>query len=179
GPVLELGCGIGRISLWLAHTHPVWAIDSDPALVDEVRRRAEREGLQVRAGRVDARELSIDQDFGLILAPLHLAQELDPDGRRRMLARAAAHLAPGGVLAATLIERDEVAGPPGKMALDRKLVPDMREYNGWVLSSRPLAVDRDEDAISVDRLREVVSPQGRHQTRVHTSRFNLVTPTRL
>ncbi len=179
GPVLELGCGIGRVALWLARTNPTWAIDIDPVLVDEVRARAERKGATVRAGRADAAEFSIGQSFGLIIAPLHLAQELEPEGRRRMLTRCAAHLAPAGVLAATLIGPEEVAGPPGKLALNREVVPDMREFDGWVLSSRPLAVDRSPDAISVDRLREVVSPDGRHQTRVHTNRFNLVPPTRL
>jgi SAM-dependent methyltransferase len=177
GPVLELGCGIGRVALHLARRgHAVWGVDVEPALVDSVRTSAERERVSLHAGVADASELSIDRRFGLIVAPMQLAQELDPEGRRDMLRRCAEHLLPGGLLAAAIVDPEEVTRPHGQQALDRDAIPDVRERDGWVLSSRPLAVERGPEELSVERLREVVSPEGRLQTRVHITTMRLVPP---
>ena len=41
GPVLELGCGTGRVALHLARRGgEVWAVDADPSLLDALRARA-------------------------------------------------------------------------------------------------------------------------------------------
>jgi SAM-dependent methyltransferase len=177
GPVLELGCGIGRVALALARRgHDVWGVDVDLALVDAIRARAERERVTLHTGCADVRELSIGHRFGLILAPMQLVQELDGDGRRRMLRRCADHLLPGGILAAAVLDPEAITRPLGYQGLTRDAVPDIRERDGWVLSSRPLVVERGPDELSVERLREVVSPDGRLRTRVHITRVALLAP---
>ncbi len=177
GPVLELGCGIGRIALRLARRGAsVWGVDVDPELIETIRAAAERERITLRAGCADVRELSIGRAFALILAPMQLAQELDAEGRRAMLARCAAHLLPGGVLAVALLDPDEIAHPFGHQPELRDAVPDIRERDGWVLSSRPLAVERRPHELAVERLREVVSPEGWLRTRVHITTFALLPP---
>ena len=60
GPVLELGCGTGRVALHLARRgHRVTGIDSDAALVGELRQRASAEALPVRAEQADAATFSL------------------------------------------------------------------------------------------------------------------------
>src|SRR2546423_499538 len=62
----------------------------------------------------------------------------------------------GGVLAAALADPFEGipaddAGPP---------LPDVREQEGWVFSSTPVAVRTEGARTAIDRVRQAVSPQG-------------------
>ena len=112
GPVLELGCGTGRVALHLAgRGHEVWAVDADAALLEALQARAAAQGLSVRAVCADVRALELDREFELILAPMQLLQMLgSAAARRAALERAAGHLAPGGRLAAAIVE------PPSRHA---------------------------------------------------------------
>ena len=114
GAVLELGCGSGRVALHLARReHEVWAVDADPALLEVLESRASTEGLAVRAHLGDVRALELDREFGLAIAPMQVMQMLGGEGSRHAaLERAAGHLAPGGRLAAAIVERpaDSVEG---------------------------------------------------------------------
>jgi SAM-dependent methyltransferase len=156
GPVLELGCGTGRVALHLARRgHPVVGIDSDADLIAELRERAANEGLDVGAEQADAAGFSLDQSFGLIVAPMQLVQLLPgADSRRQCLRAAAAHLAPEGVVALAVVETGVTTVPPSP------LLPDVRERDGWVYSSMPLGAIREEDSLLVERLRQTVDPDG-------------------
>src|SRR5207253_3406696 len=83
GPVLELGCGTGRVSLHLARRgHRVVGLDREPVLLAAL---ADRGGdLPVRTLEADAREFALDEPADLVLAPTHLLQLLaDPAERAR------------------------------------------------------------------------------------------------
>jgi SAM-dependent methyltransferase len=159
GPVLELGCGTGRVALHLARRgHSVTAIDNDPVQVDELSSRAAGENLPVRAETVDATAFSLDLRFALALAPMQLIQLLPDSGsRRRCLGAVAAHLAPGGLLALAIVDHAEPGAPPSPP------LPDVREHDGWVYSSLPLGVRQAGDSLLVGRLRQTVAPDGRLQ----------------
>jgi SAM-dependent methyltransferase len=157
GPVLELGCGTGRVALHLARQgFEVAGVDDDAELVEETRRRAADEGLAVAAEAVDVELLDLEQRFGLIVAPMQLIQILPGEAaRRRCLQRAASHLLPGGVAAIAIVEELAAGTPPSPM------LPDVREREGWVYSSLPLAARLDEGMLTVERLRQTVDPDGR------------------
>lgn len=154
GPILELGCGTGRVALHLARRgHEVVGLDHDPELLAVLEQRAE--GLPARTVAADAREFELDREVALALAPTHLLQLL-PGGEDRLasLRRIARHLAPGGLLAAAILERmpaPDDAPPP---------LPDLREVDGWVFSSLATEVAVDPEAIVVKRWRQTVSPRG-------------------
>ena len=125
GEVLDLGCGTGRVALHLARRgHTVTGIDSDPALVAELNRRAGDAALPAHAEVGDVRDFDLGRRFGLVLAPMQLLQLLaDGAERRSCLTCADRHLAPGGLLAAAILAPDggvegDEDGPP---------VPDVRE----------------------------------------------------
>ncbi len=156
GPILDVGAGTGRVALDLARAgHTVVALDREPALLRALDERAA--GLPVQTVRADARDFDLGRRFGLVLAPMQTVQLLGgPAGRARFLACARAHLAPGGLLAVALADALESFDAEH----DQPPLPDMRDIDGIVYASRPVAV-RDEGSTAViHRVREVVDRRG-------------------
>jgi SAM-dependent methyltransferase len=155
GPVLDLGCGTGRVALHLARRgHRVIALDREHELILEL---AERAGeLPVEPVCADALDFEPAEPVGLALAPMQFLQLLrSSEARVRCLRRVAAALRPGGLLAAALVERaPAVEG-------DLPPLPDVREVDGWVYSSLPTDVVGVADGrIILRRLRQTVAPNG-------------------
>ncbi len=158
GPILDLGCGTGRVALDLAAKgHPVHGLDLDPDLVAALGARAAAAGHRVGATAGDARAFALDEEFALILAPMQLVQIFGDAAERIACLRCARrHLRPGGTVAIAIVdgmppELTEEAPPP---------LPDTREVEGWVYSSLPLDAGLDDGTIVVRRLRQTVSPGG-------------------
>jgi SAM-dependent methyltransferase len=172
GPVLDLGCGTGRVALDLAgRGHEVTGVDTDAGLVSELARRARDRGLTVDGVVADVRSLTLDRRFSLAIAPMQVAQLMGgADGRRAMLASVRDRLADGGGLAVALA--DPFEGLPADTALPP--LPDVREQNGWVLSSTPVAVRAEPGVVAIDRLRQAVSPGGELSESVVTIRLESV-----
>jgi len=158
GPILDLGCGTGRVALDLARQgHRVHGVDLDPELVAALNARAAASGLPAVATAGDARDFCLDEEFALAMAPMQLIQVLaGPAERIACLRCAAGHLGPGASLAVAIVDGfpDELTdeGPPP--------LPDTREVDGWVYSSLPLDAALDSGSIVVRRLRQTVSPTG-------------------
>lgn len=151
GPVLDLGAGTGRVALDLAnHGHEVVALDVDPVLLDALAQRAGP--LPVRTVVADAQDFDLGRRFALILAPMQTVQLLGD--RAAMLRAVRRHLEPGGLFAAALANAVDTFGEI------EAPVPDMREVDGVVYASRPVAVRADGDGFVLERLREHVTPGG-------------------
>lgn len=71
-PVLEVGCGTGRIALELARAgHNVTGVDPSPAMLQVARGKAEADALDITFIEGRVLELSLERDhYGLILVPL-------------------------------------------------------------------------------------------------------------
>ncbi|HEV7615930.1 MAG TPA: class I SAM-dependent methyltransferase [Solirubrobacterales bacterium] len=154
GPILDIGCGTGRVALHLARRgHTTIGLDADPELIAALVERADGLPLQPLVG--DARDFELDGAVALVLAPMQLVQLLADSAERVACLRcAASQLRPGGRIALSIVERlpEAAEGPPP--------LPDVREVDGWVYSSLPLdAVDIGEEIV-IQRLRQTVSPAG-------------------
>ena len=90
GPVLELGCGTGRLTVPLDAV----GLDIDPAMLQMARRRGAR-----RLVRADMRRFAFAGRFSLVAIPYNTLQLLASDAEVTACLRAAAdHLLPGGVV---------------------------------------------------------------------------------
>jgi SAM-dependent methyltransferase len=176
GPVLELGCGSGRVALRLAaEGHAVTALDRSPALIAELRRLAELAEVDVDARVADARAFELERRYATILAPMQLVHLLEGTaGRARMLARVADHLAPGGAFAVALLASRADPAAHGNPPL-----PDVLERDGWIFSSLPIEVRGVDGGLEVRRLRQVVSPAGELREETDSLRLDDVEPAQL
>jgi SAM-dependent methyltransferase len=154
GPVLDLGCGAGRVSLHLGRRgHEMIALDVDPDLIETLGARAQ--GLPIEPVLGDARGFELDRDITLAIAPMQLMQLLrGPEERLECLGCIAAHLLPGGRIALAIVE--ELPAPVDGV----QPLPDVREVDAWVYSSLPLETAVEGPEIAIRRLRQTVSPSG-------------------
>ena len=105
GPVLDVGAGTGRVALDLARAgFPVVALDREPELLAALEERAGR-ARRAHGGGRRGRRSRLDAAFPLIIVPMQTIQLL-PE-RAGFFAAAAAHLAPGGLLAIAITEAIE------------------------------------------------------------------------
>lgn len=81
GPVLELGCGNGRILLELvARGIDAAGVDASAGMLRELRRKAAARGLPARVARMDAMRPALAGGFGVILCPYSLVTYFAGDG---------------------------------------------------------------------------------------------------
>ncbi|MDC3953771.1 class I SAM-dependent methyltransferase [Polyangium jinanense] len=122
GPVLEYGCGNGRITLPIARLGlDVTGVDLSADMLADLRARLRDEPADVRARvttkRGDMRAVRLGRRFPLVICPfnafLHLYTRVDVE---RFLARVRAHLAPRGELVfdVSIPEPEELARDPGR-----------------------------------------------------------------
>jgi SAM-dependent methyltransferase len=98
GPLLELACGTGRLSLPLAKAgHAVTGLDLGAAMLARAREKAAAAKLAVEWIQADVRDFSLGRRFPLILFPYNSIEHLhDEASLRAMFACVKRHLAPGG-----------------------------------------------------------------------------------
>lgn len=99
-PVLELGCGTGRVALALARAgHEVWGVERSPAMLERARQRAGTASLPISWIEGDAQSIRLPVRCGLVFWAadgfLHVP---DTESQIEALQTAANHLAPEGRL---------------------------------------------------------------------------------
>ena len=172
GPILELGCGTGRVGLRLARCgHQVTGLDRQAELVAAFNERAE--GLNARALAGDACGFELGAKVALVLAPMQLLQLLTgPSERVACLANAAAHLERGGTVALAIAEQV----PSGTSFGPEDIVPDAREVDGHLYASLPLEIGQRNGEIFVRRQRKRVSPDGELVESLDEVRLQAIAP---
>jgi SAM-dependent methyltransferase len=102
GPVLEVGCGTGRILLPIARAGAsITGIDGSSRMLERCRAKLALEPAAVQArvtlAQHDMRDFALGARFPLIIAPFRVVQHLTTlDDQLRFLAAARRHLAPAG-----------------------------------------------------------------------------------
>ncbi|MFE0022987.1 daptide-type RiPP biosynthesis methyltransferase [Amycolatopsis sp. NPDC059021] len=100
GPVLDLACGSGRLTLpLLGRGHDVWAIDSSPAMLQLLtERHAEQPHARgtLKTVEADMSTMDLAATFELIVLGTSSVCLLDEAGRAALFSRVRQLLAPGG-----------------------------------------------------------------------------------
>ena len=165
GPVLELGCGSGRVALYLAREgFETVGVDNSPEMLALAEKRL---ALSPKlAGRVkflagDFRTLPLDRAFPLILLPFNTFSHLvDPADARMALGAIRGHLSAGGRVALELpnpvaaLCADETG-----ILLERTFRDEERGVTIQQFSS--LRVDRAAQCSSILWLYDEIDPTGR------------------
>ena len=94
------------------------------------------------------------------------------EGRAAFLRCAHRHLAAGGVLAVAIAEVLDLYEVVDGMAMP---MPDVREYDGTVYSSQPIAVRADRAGFVLERRRETVTPAGERTVEDNLIRLDRLT----
>ena len=152
GPVVELACGTGRISVPIAKAgvHLI-GVDASPGMLEMARAYATAEGVELDLRLGDMREPPVPERVQLVLIPfrslLHMTTEAD---RLRALGGARNLLAPGGRLVFDVFAPapDDIEETHGRW-LEREL--GIQERADWDEDTRTLtlSVRRGEEASSM------------------------------
>ena len=135
-PVLDVGCGTGRLLLdYLAQGIDIDGIDNSSDMLGLLQKKAQALNLQPRVYQQEMQSLDLPRRYGLILVPSSSFQLLlEPAQARQAISHFYAHLKPGGVLAMPFL----VMWRPG----------DPLEQSEWKLTGE---VTRQEDGALVRR----------------------------
>ncbi|MBI3698101.1 MAG: class I SAM-dependent methyltransferase, partial [Acidobacteria bacterium] len=112
GPVLEMGCGTGRVLIPTARAGVrIHGFDLSPAMLELLRRKLAEESAETQ-GRVsfdagDIRWARAEGNFALVTAPFRVIQHLmEREDQRAWLRNVRRHLAPGGALCFDVFQPD-------------------------------------------------------------------------
>lgn len=175
GPVLEVGCGTGRVLIPTAQAGiEIVGLDLSQSMLDVCRARLQHEPEEVQARvqlvKADMRDFELDQAFRLVTLPFRPFQHLTTvDDQLSCLASIRRHLVAGGRLILDLfnpsleaLTSDDIGQEVGEEPAF--VAPDGRRV---VRRHKIVAQDRFNQVNHVELIYYVTHPDGREERLVH------------
>lgn len=169
GPVLELGCGTGRVLLNLARRgHATTGVDNSPemlALLEEKIRRGEQLLAPTNAPIIlhaDMTDFAVERQHALALMPFNAFMHLlTPEAQTAALTCIRRHLQPGAALALDMPNPGAAyAAPAGEQGLTLERTFMDGESGSAVQQFSSVAVDRAAQLAHITWLYDAVAPDG-------------------
>ena len=173
GPILELGCGTGRVTLALASGgHEVFGLDKDADTLAVLQfRLAESKYSNVAYLKADMTEFSLKLKFPLIILPCNTYSTLRVHQRLATLECVQKHLAVGGLFAASMLN------PARVLDLPESGEPELEETIAHPRSGQPVQVSsawqRDQDKFQVIWHYDHMLPDGKVERTTVTANHEL------
>jgi SAM-dependent methyltransferase len=162
GPVLEVGCGTGRVHLPLLRAGvDVDGIDLHPGFLEVLEQKAAAEGLAPRAILADMRDFTMPRRYALVVVPFRaFLLNLTAEDQLRTLRCCREHLESGGRLVIDLFHPDFalLLAPEGEWRLEKEFAHPR--------TGRPLAawsrrtVDRVNQSMHAEQELRELGPDG-------------------
>ena len=172
GPVLELGCGTGRVLLSLAKTGlTVFGLDRDAEML-EVLQQAILPGLQVHIWQGDFTAFCLAESFPLIILPCNTYSTLDHAQRTALLKAIRDHLAPEGIFAVSMPNPVLLRRLPASSDAEIEEIITLPQEGGRVQVSS--AWTRDDQYFSLHWYYDHLRPGGRVERLEGIARHHLV-----
>jgi SAM-dependent methyltransferase len=173
-PVLEIGCGTGRVLIPTARAGiEITGLDLSPSMIAVCRQRllAEPDPVRARVELIegDMRRFDLGRRFNLVTVPFRPFQHLvSVEDQLACLGSIRRHLVPGGTLILDLFNPslEALVRPAGVEAEDtpETMLPDGRRLSR---SFRIVSQDRAAQANQVELIYHVTQPSGRTERLVH------------
>jgi SAM-dependent methyltransferase len=173
GPILELGCGTGRIALPLAADgHRVVGVDRSPAQLARAKQKAAAAGVRLELVVADMREFALPEPFRLIIIAFNTFLLLSPDERRVCLTRVREHLARDGIFVLDVFQPnpDVIAAKQG--AIVHEWTRTDSETGRTVVKSQ--CSEADVDGVETTHLYDEIDTGGAVRRYVRTFRLHYV-----
>jgi len=134
-PILDAGCGTGRIAIELARRgHPIMGVDLDEEMLQQARKKAPL--LDWRHG--DLSTIALGEQFACIVMAGNVMIYVTPGTEASVLTNMANHLKPGGLLVAAF-----ELNPPAWSTLTLRSYDQLAQAAGLTLAERWASWDRD------------------------------------
>jgi SAM-dependent methyltransferase len=175
GPVLELGCGTGRVLIPTARAGvEIVGLDRSPQMLEVCRRKVQDESSDVQS-RIrliegDMRRLELSQRFALVTIPFRPFQHLlEVDDQIGCLECVRRHLNDKGKLVLDVFNPSLTALTRDNLGQEEEAGPDFTVSDGRSVVAREKIVARDyfKQVISVELIYYVTHPSGRQERLVH------------
>ena len=153
GPILELGCGSGRIAVALARDgHTVVGLDRSRAMLARAAERAAAAGVHLELVQGDLRAFALGRRFGLVIAPFNTFLMVPPADRGACLSHIRRHLAPEGLVALDVFQPDpeRIVGFDGGVVDEGSAVDPRNGERVTFFTSSRANVDRTTHTLRAD-----------------------------
>ncbi len=158
-PVLDVGCGTGRLLLdFLARGHDVDGIDVSPEMLDICEDKADTLGIAIDVYQQLMEHLDLPREYGTIIVASSAYQLIvDRAAAEEAMRRFFEHLKPGGVLAMPFVALWDGPAPPQEMPEGwTSEVEVVREDGAIIRRSTRAAYDLEESLEHSEELYEIV-----------------------
>ncbi len=178
GPVLELGCGTGRVLIPIAREGgPVTGIDLSEHMLDVCRSKLAKESTAVQARtrlvHADIRDFNLGARFRLITIPFRPFQHLVTVREQlACLGCVHRHLEPGGLLALDVFKPNiERLGEQRVGAVEELAPAELSDGRTVRRTTKVTAIDLDGQVIDTETTYETTHGDGRVETVIHAFPF--------
>lgn len=173
GPILELGCGTGRILLpFLEVGLDVTGLDRDENMLAVLREKSKSIGQSPCILQADMAAFHLQQRFALIILPCNTLSTLEDATRLNMFDRVSEHLTPGGIFATSLPNPNLLASLPTHAELEyEESFPHPTDGSTVQVSN---AWDHDTETFRLYWQYDIAAPSGKPEQLIATSTHQLI-----